>query len=307
MRCVLNRWPTLQVVRGLVSLGISGNGFSGTFPGHLHANADKLQVPDLRGNDLTGELPSEIPMNPSMRFLSLSDNRFDGSIPRSLNNLTRLRHLNMSDCQFSGDLPAFLSESTELSHLDLSKNRFSNGSFPESFRRLTKLRWLSLEGTNLTAGIPPFTGGYSKMILLDLGNNNLSGTIPESIGSNTNLWFLSLGRNPRLEGTVPESLSQLSSLRVALFDRTGITGSLNGLCQLPAFRGAVGPSGFLSADCGGSSPRVICACCNVCCDPTSEDQCYADDEVAESIRPWELVLGRNAHIVGSNKTYFSGP
>ena len=164
------------------------------------------------------------------------DPLIEGTIPPSLKNLTRVYHLDASKNNFDGPFPEFLSDLPELSYLFLGYNDFEGGPIPESFSKLTKMEELSLKGTNRTGPIPSFIGeSYENLRLLDLDKNDFSGELPESLGNLEKLEFLLLNRNPKLAGGIPESFSKLSALRTALFDRTGLSGSLEGVCGLPTF------------------------------------------------------------------------
>jgi len=135
-----------------------------------------------------------------------------------------------------------------------------------------------------------------------------SGNLPESIGNLENLQFLLVNRNPRLEGGIPETYSQLSSLRTALFDRTGLTGSLAGMCALPTFnevRGDEDGSEYIAADCEGDTPKLACDCCTTCCNPADVSSCHVNTDVPNLRPEWEYVFSRYDYDFGNNnETYY---
>ena len=62
----------------------------------------------------------------------------------------------------------------------------------------------------MTGTIPSSLGSLSNLSELWLSNNQLTGTIPSSLGNLSNLWGLHLSSN-QLTGTIPSSLDNLSN------------------------------------------------------------------------------------------------
>jgi len=213
-----------------------------------------------------------------------------------------LFHLDASKNKLKGAFPDFLGDLTRLEYVFLSLNAFDGGPIPESFSKLPYMRELSLKSTNRTGPIPSFVGNYSNLKLLDLDQNNFNGPIPESLGNLTKLEFLLLNRNPGLTGGIPNSFTQLSNLRTALFDRTGLTGSLNDVCALKTFneeKGDLDGDEYITADCAGDPPRMTCPCCTTCCNPSDpDDECHVNDAVANLIPEWEYVFNRYDYNFG---------
>ncbi|KAI8013059.1 MDIS1-interacting receptor like kinase 2 [Camellia lanceoleosa] len=75
---------------------------------------------------------------------------------------------------------------------------------------LPNLEHLNLVCCNLTGSIPEEIGTLSKLTNLYLSRNNLEGLIPSSIGQLTNLTWLDLSSN-RLSGPIPSSIGQLGT------------------------------------------------------------------------------------------------
>ena len=69
------------------------------------------------------------------------------------------------------------------------------------------------------------TDESGRVTALDLVENQLTGSIPSSLGSLTNLEFLYLQRN-QLEGSIPSSLGSLTSLRYLYLYDNQLTGSI---------------------------------------------------------------------------------
>ena len=93
---------------------------------------------DLRNNQLTGSIPTELDNLSSLRDLNLVGNRLMGSIPAQLGNLSSLQTLNLSDNQLAGTIPAELGNLANLEHLYLAGNELT-GNIPPTFTRLGAL------------------------------------------------------------------------------------------------------------------------------------------------------------------------
>jgi hypothetical protein len=87
---------------------------------------------------------------------------------------------------------------------------------------VTKL-WLF--SNNLAGSIPESLGSLSNLQELKLSGNQLTGGIPDSLGNLSKLKWLQLVDNP-LGGAIPSSLGNLSYLQVLSLDHCGLTGSI---------------------------------------------------------------------------------
>ena len=144
----------------------------------------------LSGNNLQGEIPSEIAHLTDLEWLILMDNRLSGSIPPELGSLAKLHDLY------------------------LRGNRLS-GSIPPELGNLAKLKWLYLSHNRLSGSIPPELGNLTELELLFLNDNSLSGSIPPELGNLTELGQLALNHN-NLSGSIPHFLCDLNSLTILL-------------------------------------------------------------------------------------------
>ena len=84
---------------------------------------------------------------------------------------------------------------------------------------------LNLENNQLTGPIPSSLGSLTNLTYLGLAGNRLSGSIPSSLGSLTSLRGLAVDRN-RLTGPIPSSLGSLTNLRYLDLDSNRLSGSL---------------------------------------------------------------------------------
>ena len=207
----------------------------------------------------------------------------------------------------TGDITPEIGNMTNLKYLFLGENKFDEGPIPESFGKLTMLEELSLKSANRSGPIPDYFGNFSNLMLLDLDNDLFDETLPKSLGKATNLEFLLLNRNKNLVGEVPDSFKQLIKLRTLLLDRTSLSGSLDGLCELSTFKEPMGDADgteVLTADCGGTEPEITCDCCTTCCDDADEKSCHTAVDVSSLSPKWEYVFDRYEFDFGSNETYF---
>ncbi|GFY93066.1 disease resistance family protein [Actinidia rufa] len=84
-----------------------------------------VNVIDLSGNKLTGEIPEDITSLLVLGTLNLSRNHLTGSIPEKIGEFRWLETLDLSHNNLSGPIPQSISSLTSLSHLNLSNNNLS--------------------------------------------------------------------------------------------------------------------------------------------------------------------------------------
>ena len=108
---------------------------------------------NLRENQLTGSIPTELGNLTNLESLRLGGNQLSGPIPESIGNLTNLTRLDLYENQLSGPIPTWLDTLAKLTSLNLRDNQLSGG-IPESIRNLRGLRYLNLRNNNLSGPIP---------------------------------------------------------------------------------------------------------------------------------------------------------
>lgn len=115
--------------------------------------------------------------------------------------------------------------------------------------------YIQLAFNNLTGAIPSSLGSLTNLLWLDLFVNQLSGAIPVSLGSLTNLQALFLSSN-QLSGAIPESLGRLRNLLYMSLQVNRLSGaiprslgSLTSLQQLSLDQNQL--SGAIPASLGG--------------------------------------------------------
>ncbi|GMN40982.1 hypothetical protein TIFTF001_010196 [Ficus carica] len=188
---------------------------------------------DLKFNNLTGTIPTNIGLVSKLQFLDLSSNSLNGPLPLSLANLTQVYELDVSRNQISGVLDRRLfpdGRTASKSGLRSLKNLLFQdtqlgGRIPEEIGNLKFLVLVALDGSHFNGPIPQSLANLSDLAVLRLAENQLSGRVPERLGSSRKLSDLRLFGN-KLSGTVPVELGNASSLVVLHLAENNFTGHL---------------------------------------------------------------------------------
>ncbi|KAE8705510.1 putative LRR receptor-like serine/threonine-protein kinase [Hibiscus syriacus] len=109
-------------------LQLSGNQITGDIPSDI-GEMQHLSVLDFGSNEFSGEMPIELEKL-SLLVLNVSGNRFSGRIPTEIGNIKCLQDLDLSQNNFSGIFPEELSKLTDLSNFNISFNPFIAGRIP---------------------------------------------------------------------------------------------------------------------------------------------------------------------------------
>ncbi|XP_058203876.1 MDIS1-interacting receptor like kinase 2-like [Rhododendron vialii] len=204
----------------VTGMNLAYTGLPGTLD-HLNFSYFPLLLRlDLKVNQLTGAIPTNIGLLSNLVYLDLSTNSFSGTIPLSVANLTKVVELDFGRNAITGQLDPRLfpdrgSSQAKTGLLSLQKLLFQNtslsGPLPPEIGNLEDLTILALDGSRFSGPIPQSLGNLSKLTFLHLNRNRLTGPIPKSFGTLTKLTDLSLYSN-YLSGSVPEEIGNLSSL-----------------------------------------------------------------------------------------------
>ncbi|CAJ1948494.1 unnamed protein product [Sphenostylis stenocarpa] len=229
-------------LQDLRELGLSSNMFSDQIPECL-SMLRSLQVLDLSQNQFSGNFPSFITNMTSLFYLSLFDNHLEGTF--SLSNLSnhselqvlyisstspkalvetektqwfptfQLKSLILRSCNLNlGEgsvVPSFLQYQKELQFVDLSHNKLV-GAFPNwLMQNNSRLQYFSVTN-NLLSGNLQLSSIRQDITCLDISDNNISGSLPEDIGT-----FLPMIRRLNLSmnnfgGSIPTSISKMQGL-----------------------------------------------------------------------------------------------
>ncbi|PSS21546.1 Systemin receptor like [Actinidia chinensis var. chinensis] len=216
--------------------------------------SDDLRYLSVKGNKISGEVPaSDFKV---LEYLDLSCNNFSNGFP-SFGDCSALQHLDLSSNKFSGDVSSSLSSCKSLTFLNLTNNQLT-GDFPVISGE--NMQYLYLSGNDFRGEIPLDLSESlcSSLVELDLSSNNLSGSVPESLGSCSALESLDLSNNNfsgelpintllrmvslknvslafnNFVGFLPDSFSNITNLESLDVSSNRLSGSIpSGVCQNP--------------------------------------------------------------------------
>ncbi|GMN66859.1 hypothetical protein TIFTF001_035926 [Ficus carica] len=217
----------------VTEIDLANTGLTGTLENLDFSSFPSLVGFNLRENNLTGTIPTNIGMVSSLTYLDLSTNYLNGTLPLSLANLTQVIELDISRNDITGELDRRLfpdgtsSSKTSLKSLKnlLFQDTFLGGNIPEEIGNLKFLALLALDGNFFRGPIPPCFGNLSELTVLRLSNNHLSGPFPEKIATLSKLSDLRVFTNS-LSGVVAVALGNSSSLVVLHLAGNNFTGHL---------------------------------------------------------------------------------
>ncbi|KAG9140722.1 hypothetical protein Leryth_006912 [Lithospermum erythrorhizon] len=219
----------------LMVLDLDSNNFTGRVPLSLW-NSKNLMEFSAANNLLEGNIPAEIGNAIYLERLVMTNNRLTGAIPKEIGYLTSLSVLNLNSNLLQGRIPLEIGNCVNLATLDLGRNRL-NGSIPEELSSLDQLQCLVLSHNHLSGPIPSKGLRYFSQVgmpdssfvqhhgVFDLSFNQLSGSIPEELGSCFVLVDVLL-RNNMISGEIPRSLARLANLSTLDLSGNLITGDI---------------------------------------------------------------------------------
>ncbi|XP_075650111.1 receptor-like protein 6 [Castanea sativa] len=227
---------SLHVLKNLTTLGLSFNKLSllgkinssasfpnltmlslascnlSEFPQYLQ-NLDKLIYLDLSFNNIRGLVPQWFleTSKETLLILDLSHNFLTGfdQSPLVLPWYT-LEILKIDSNRIQGSLP--VPPLSTVSYI-ISNNSLT-GEIPPLICNQTLLQVLDLSKNNLSGQIPECMGSLSNSLsILNLGSNNFHGTIPRTWTLGCKLRMINLGHN-KLKGLIPRSMSKCAMLEI---------------------------------------------------------------------------------------------
>lgn len=166
----------------------------------------------------------------------------------------------------TGSIPTAILEIPGIKQIDFDMNEMS-GTIPVVNN--TSLERLDINFNNLTGGVD-FLQSFPNLVYAQLDNNEFTGTIPESLGTLTNLSKLQIKTSCVVLPLQPHvfHLLTITSKHLYLWRETealtlhgnSLTGSMpESICKLYDHNLI-----YLMADCDGDKPKVSCPCCSHC-------------------------------------------
>ncbi|XP_065620578.1 receptor-like protein EIX2 [Quercus suber] len=211
---VVNQLPYLTV------LNLRACSLPNNFPIPHVNSSTSLDILNLSVNNFT--LSSSViewlfNSNTSVVELYLYDNQFQGLIPNAFSKINSLEVLILDDNEFEGGIPKSFSGMCDLKTLSLSRNNIGE-QFLGIVQNLTgcanhSIEELYLDNNQIMGSFPDLTI-FPSLRVLFLSSNHLSGTIPESLGEQSNLEILYIDSNPFV-GVISEAhFSKLTKLKI---------------------------------------------------------------------------------------------
>ncbi|KAL3693731.1 hypothetical protein R1sor_007382 [Riccia sorocarpa] len=210
-------------------LGWTGNDACGSSWKHVSCQGTTITDIQIGNLDLVGTITPTINQLKGLTRLELQGNLFTGSLP-SLNGLSKLEVAYFSSNQFDTIPGDFWVGLTSLQQLYLDHNSLLNGttgwSIPASLEECTALLNLSMTDANIVGTIPDFLGTMSNLRVLNLAYNKMSGGIPESFrGSDLVQLVLNNQNTPVFDGSI-DPVGDMKSLKVLWLHVNSFIGSI---------------------------------------------------------------------------------
>lgn len=162
----------------------------GTWHGVVTDEDGNVSTVNLRDNNLSGEIPSEIKLLKHLRILDLSFNDYiTGVIPSEIGEMENLTELLLHHNALTGSIPSVITNLTNLVILDFHRNQLT-GPLPERLGDLTNLGYLSVWGNELTGSVPASLGDLTGLRSVLIYGTHLSGPLPRTLTNLTLTTFL---------------------------------------------------------------------------------------------------------------------
>jgi hypothetical protein len=166
----------------------------------------------------------------------------------------------------AGTIPTEIALLNDLAIWGMEQGNLTS-TIPTEIGLMTNLIFLDFDFNALTGSLTSELLSLSSLTQLDLNNNQLTGSI-DGIGVFPDMEFLQLHDN-FFTGTVPEAVGSFSNLAAFTLHETDIGGVMPpSVCDLLITEGRGGVLGSLIADCSQrdnfTDPDIECDCCTDC-------------------------------------------
>ncbi|GLU10219.1 hypothetical protein SLE2022_270390 [Rubroshorea leprosula] len=214
------------------------NGFTGTI--NILSKMTSVTQVWFQKNQFTGPIP-DLSNCTSLFDFQLRDNMFTAPVPQSLISLPSLKNISLSNNKLQGPSPKFPANVEKVTN-DGINNFCSNSSSCDP--QLTVMLEIaggfgypvslsdSWSGNDVRQFSFVTCDTKGNVITVDLAKKDLVGTISSAFGNLTSLNNLTLNDN-NLTGSIPDSLTNLSSLQLLDVSNNNLTG------KIPTFPGTV--------------------------------------------------------------------
>ncbi|XP_048321268.2 probable LRR receptor-like serine/threonine-protein kinase At1g53430 [Ziziphus jujuba] len=206
------------------TIQLKGLNLTGDLPAEF-GNLTSLEELDLTRNSISGSIPASLSRAP-LRILSLLGNRLTGTIPKEIGDISTLRVLVLEQNQLGGSLPEEIGNLRNLERLVLSANNFT-GTIPPTLGNLKNLTDFRIDGNKITGSIPSFIGNWTKLDRLDMQGTSMEGPIPSNISLLSNLVQLRISDLTGPVMTFPD-LKNVTKLKRLILRNCSLTGSIPG-------------------------------------------------------------------------------
>lgn len=208
----------------VVSIELKGNNVSGVIPSDLY-RLTALTSLDLSQNfGILGWLAPDVGQLSNLKRLDLSSNTLTSTLPSEIGQLTDLEIFRINDNSMLGSFPFEISTLTKLVEFIVGNNEFVHH-LPLPVWHITSLMSVNAAKCNVIGTIPTEIGLLTSLKELYLGDNLLSGSIPSEIGLLTSLERLNLINN-QLKGTLPFIVGNCVSLISMELYNNELTGTI---------------------------------------------------------------------------------
>ncbi|XP_025696615.3 receptor-like protein 54 [Arachis hypogaea] len=116
--------PSICNLQSLVDLDLSSNNLVGMIPSCLGSFSQSLQLLNVSGNKLTGNIPQIYVKGNVLQLIDFSSNKLYGQLPRALVNCRMLEFLDVRHNHFNDSFPFWLGSLPKLKVLSLRDNEF---------------------------------------------------------------------------------------------------------------------------------------------------------------------------------------
>ncbi|XP_071905602.1 uncharacterized protein [Coffea arabica] len=218
----------LFTLKDLVTVDAGGNHLSGPIPSTI-GNCTKLKHLRLTDNSLA--MSKWLYNCTSLELLGLRGNALSGSIPSNLGKLSSLEYIDISKNKLTGTLPESLGQLSKLETLLIYNNLMEGMVSGILLDNLTSLKYFDASGNSLTLKANASWIPRAQFERLGLGSWNLGLQFPIWLQSQKNLQYLNLS-STRISDTIPSWLFNSATGVVSLSHNQLHGGISHFLCEV---------------------------------------------------------------------------